>query len=235
MRTWAYNTIIPNNIEDLVANRNFTKTFYTLHNFPVLIDTNFIVDSTNGNGLGIRSLKGPGIQNVFMNTSAPLTGSGNPNPLPGYAIIFLQDNYSRYFGGFSGFASPVTGSPMATGLVVGTPYIIASLGASTLAQFHTAGLPMGIVPAVGVSFIAAATSIAGGATVIAVGSSGIDSIEIVGNPQLSLSFNGSPRPGQGPYLIVKFLTDGAVTAPANGSTCGLSFYLSNSSINVQGE
>lgn len=42
---------------------------------PVTIDCNFVVDATNGNGLGIRSLKGSGVKNVFMNTSASITGT----------------------------------------------------------------------------------------------------------------------------------------------------------------
>lgn len=50
-----------------------------MHVSPVLLDCNFIVDSTNGNGLGIRSLKGPAIKDVFMHTSAT-PAPGNPNP-----------------------------------------------------------------------------------------------------------------------------------------------------------
>src|ERR1700733_3340333 len=42
---------------------------------PVLIDCNFIVDSTNGNGLGQRSLKGQGVRQVYMATSASITGT----------------------------------------------------------------------------------------------------------------------------------------------------------------
>src|ERR1700691_3539946 len=94
-----------------MANRNFANSrMYTGHVSPVLIDCNFIVDSTNGNGLGIRSLKGPVIENVFMHTSAPLAGSGNPNPEPGVIVVQLADNYNRYLGGFSGEVSPL-GSP----------------------------------------------------------------------------------------------------------------------------
>jgi hypothetical protein len=55
--------------------------FYSFAHQPVLIDSNFIVDSTNGNGLGIRSLKGQGIQNVFMNTSASFSGTLNSTTL----------------------------------------------------------------------------------------------------------------------------------------------------------
>lgn len=104
---------------------------------PVLIDCNFIVDNSNGNGLGIRSLKGQGVENVFMHTTAS-PGKGpngylNPNPLAGYALVQLSNNYNRYLGGFAGFSSPVTGSALnidATdaALTVGHPYIISSVG-----------------------------------------------------------------------------------------------------------
>src|ERR1017187_7071420 len=58
----------------------FNRNFYSLHNFPVLLDCNFVVDSQNANGLGIRSLKGPGIAHVFMHTAHPAENTGNPNP-----------------------------------------------------------------------------------------------------------------------------------------------------------
>jgi len=112
--------------------------FYGFGFQPVYIDCNFIVDATNGNGLGIRSLKGGGVQNVFMHTSAT-AGKGangylNPNPASGYAIIQLNNNYARYLGGFSGFVSPTTGGTSAinaTALTVGNPYVIATVGHGT--------------------------------------------------------------------------------------------------------
>lgn len=105
---------------------------------PVAIDCNFVVDSTNGNGLGIRSLKGNGVRNVFMHTSAtPGSNNGylNPNPAVGYALIQLRHGYSKYAGGFSGFVSPTTGSSLAingSALTPGLPYIINAVGHSTL-------------------------------------------------------------------------------------------------------
>lgn len=48
---------------------------YSFGATPVLIDCNFIVDSTNGNGLGIRQLKGQGVKAVYMATSASITGT----------------------------------------------------------------------------------------------------------------------------------------------------------------
>lgn len=109
---------------------------------PVLIDCNFIVDAANGNGLGIRSLKGQGIRNVFMHTSSTPgvhRGYTNPNPAIGYALVQLDGNYNRYLGGFSGFASPTTGSTIqinsgTAGLTVHNPYIIASVGAGPSGQ-----------------------------------------------------------------------------------------------------
>jgi hypothetical protein len=102
---------------------------------PVLIDCNFVVDSGQPNG--VRSLKGAGVQNVFMYSTAPSA----QNPLtsgtysPGYALVQLRENYQRYCGGFSGFVSPTTGSPQAinsTALNVGQPYIVASVGHAAL-------------------------------------------------------------------------------------------------------
>lgn len=113
---------------------NGGRTFSFL-NRPVLIDCDFVVDSTNGNGLGIRSLKGMGVKNVFMNTSAmPGTNRGytNPNPAAGYALIELDSNYNKYAGGFAGFIAPTTGSTSvainSTSLTIGNPYIITSAG-----------------------------------------------------------------------------------------------------------
>jgi hypothetical protein len=108
---------------------------YSFASQPVLIDCNFVVDASNGNGLGIRQLKGQGVRNVFMHTSAtPGKGSGgylNPNPAPGFALIQLRSNYNRYLGGFSGFVSPTTGGTVAinsTSLTPGNAYIIGSAG-----------------------------------------------------------------------------------------------------------
>lgn len=112
--------------------------FYSSLVRPVLIDCNFVVDSTNGNGLGIRSLKGGNVRNVFMHTSAsPGRGADNflnPNPAVGYAVIQLKSNYFKYIGGFSGFSPTVTGSSLAinsTALTIGNPYIITSVGHAT--------------------------------------------------------------------------------------------------------
>lgn len=111
---------------------------YSFLNRPVWINCDYVVDAANGNGLGIRSLKGNGVRNVFMHTSStPGHGGGNylnPNPASGYALIQLRNNYNRYCGGFYGYSSPVTGSNLAinaSALTSGVPYIITAVGAGS--------------------------------------------------------------------------------------------------------
>lgn len=357
--------------------------FYSTLVRPVLIECNYIVDSTNGNGLGIRSLKGANVKNVFMHTTqTPGTNNGytNPNPLAGYALIQLSNNYNKYAGGFSGFVSPLSGSNVAingSALTAGQPYVItsvghASLGAVTIAPvadtagslastwfriydaygntfivwfsvsgvgaapvgvtgtlvqqsiasgdtaatigaalvvtlgalpsgisgvysftaagtttvtvtstatnpygplpgapadgtvatgftfaktiYHTnlqnwqaVGLPAGVVPSVGASFIATATgqTTFGTSTgLVQVPSvSGISSIEVVGDANQSfgpIPMGGSPNVGA--WILVQFLaptsssvTTSVATAPAAGSTVGMSFYVEQSSVVIAGD
>lgn len=62
----------------LLANRGH---FYCPHVKPVLIDCNFIVDAANGNGFGVRSLKGQGVSRVYMNSTAAFTGTSHTSVL----------------------------------------------------------------------------------------------------------------------------------------------------------
>lgn len=211
---------------------------YQYEAYPVLLSCNFVVDSTNGNGLGIRSLKGSGIANVFMHTTAS-PGLGNygvlnPNPASGIVMVQLQNQFSRYLSGFSGFASPVTGSNL-TATVNHTTYVITSLGTATTAQWVAVGFPVGMTPAVGAAFVATATATIGGsATVKASGTSGIDSVEVIGDPNATLQ-NSNVYQNGGAQIMLQCLTSGVLTAPANESVLGLNFYLSNSSIQVSGQ
>ena len=289
-----------------MSNRRNIQFMYSPHNKSTVLDCSFIVDSTNGNGYGVRSLKGSGrIQSLYMNTSASFvgtlnstvnvtgiasgtsnlkvgmsvsgtnipsgttiasivsssaitlsqaaTGSGTPTinyaaigqptttgPAAGYIIVNLQDNYNTYLGGYSGFAAPISGTPLTSGLTVGNPYIIVSLGSSTLAQWQAAGLSAGITPAVGASFIAIATSIAGGGAVEApgTGGSGIDHIEVIGDPNVMNSNLpmglGFPLGGLngGMQLILACYKNGTITAPNNNTTIGMNFYMNDSAQGV---
>lgn len=227
-----------------MANRNFPNSrIYTGHVMPVLLDCNFVVDSTNGNGLGIRSLKGPFVANAFMHTSSTPAG-GNPNPAAGTIVIQLQDNFNRSYSGFNASVSPASGSAVKidnSAMTAGVAYIITTLGNATAAKWHAIGVPAGVTPAVGVSFIAASNGGAGNTltsrvmTTAAAGS-GIMSIETVGDPNLSIAPNPGANQGYGASFILQCRDiTGAIAAPADGTVISLSFYLSNSSVLVGGE
>jgi hypothetical protein len=243
--------------DKIMANRNFANAgkTYSMHIKPVLLDCNFVVDSTNGNGLGIRSLKGPMIQNAFMHTTAT-PGAGNtspntpnvtvtnPNPASGTIIIQLNDRFNRSFSGFNAQVSPVSGSSLKidnSALTQGTPYIITTLGNSTAAQWAAIGLPIGVTPAVGASFIASSTGAGANTSTSRVmttsaGGSNIASIETVGDPNLSIAPTPSANQPFGAQFILQCRDyAGAIAAPTNGTVISLAFYLSDSSITVQGE
>lgn len=237
-----------------MANRNWANSrMYTGHVMPVLLDCNFIVDSANGNGLGIRSLKGPYVQNVFMHTSSS-AGPGssnpqtpnmvvtNPNPAAGTIIVQLQDNYNRILTGGHSIVSPV-GTPSNTPSAQFAAQIIITLGTTTAAQWLAAGLPAGVVPAVGAAFIAAGSGAIGGTGTVAptaAAGSGIFSIETVGDSNQAIAPSISLQ-GFGAQLILQCRNASgssaasAIAAPVDGSVISLSFLLSNSSILVAGE
>lgn len=226
------------------ANRNFANSrIYTGHVMPVLLDCNFVVDSTNGNGLGIRSLKGPYVQSVYMHTSAT-PAAGNPNPASGTIVVQLQDGYSRSYSGLHAFVSPVSGSAIKidnSAMTAGVAYIITTLGDATAAKWHAIGVPAGVTPAVGVSFIAATNGGAGNVLTsrvmaTAATGSGIASIETVGDPNLSIAPLPSAAQGYGASFILECRDyAGAKAAPADGTVISLAFLLSNSSITINGE
>lgn len=232
-----------------MANRTWQNFghFYAPHTMPILLDCNFVIDVANGNGLGVRSVKGPGIAQVFGHTTASAaTFNTVTNNMPaGYFQIFLQDNYNKYFGGFDGFVTPVSGTPIlvTAGLSVGTVYVIVSPGTTTLAGWQALGLPLGIAPVAGATF-SAITAVAGSGTgaveVAAVNGAGVAYVEAVGDPNTTIAPVGLHICN--PYIIVRTMaatsagvTTPIATQPADGSVMGLAFYMSNSSVQVQGE
>lgn len=225
-----------------MGNRRYKQFYYTHHNYPVQIDCNFVVDPANGNGLGIRSLKGAGIGNIFMHASVtPGSSNGqlNPNPAAGYISVQFTENYNYYYFGTAGFVSPLSGTPL-TATTAHTTYVIVSLGTTTLAQWQAAGLPVGIVPAVGAAFVAIATGAIGGTGAVeveAAAHSGIDHVEVVGDPNQTIVSQAGAVMGQpnGASMQLVCLDAGAATAPAVGTVIGLSFVLSNSKITVAGD
>lgn len=220
------------------------KSLYSNVCKPCEINCNFIVDSTNGNGLGIRSLKSNGyIRNVFMNTSSTPglnDGMTNPNPQAGFAFVQMKQNFNYYLGGFSGYAAPL-GSTGTTSLTKGNVYAITTLGSTTVAQWQTAGLPLGLTPTVGQAFVAAATASLGGSGTVGVpGNSQIVCVSVVGDPNQSIANSNIAQNG-GAILLVQFLGATSVsnptlipTAPLNNSVVAMQFMFDGSSVTIDG-
>ena len=108
-------------------------------------------------------------------------------------------------------------------------------GATTLAQWNTAGLPAGLTPTVGQSFISLATAqIGGSGQVMAQSASGILGAEVVGDPNQSIA-NSSVITNAGAQILVQFLNgSAALTAPADTSVCAMSFWFDGSTVTVDG-
>ncbi len=126
---------------------------------------------------------------------------------------------------------PFPGGPTDGAIPTGFTFAVTK-SVTNLTDWQKVGVPPGVVPAVGVGFVATRTGFStGGAstgTVKAIGVSAISSMEIIGDPNLSLSpipMGGSPNTGG--YLLGQFLaptlntthfdTPFIPTAPADGS------------------
>lgn len=227
-----------------MANRNFASggKIYSMHVMPVLLDCNFTVDVANTNGLGLSGLKGPAIQAVYMNSS---DGSPNPvNPAAGTIVVRLADNYNRVLAVNATIVAPNSGSAVKidnSAMTAGVAYTITTLGNATAAKWHTIGVPAGITPAVGVSFVALSNGGAGNTLTSrvqasAAAGSGIASVEAIGNLNLSVAPAPSANQGYGSQIILQCRDyAGAIAAPADGSIISIQMFLSNSSILIQGE
>lgn len=137
-----------------------------------------------------------------------------------------------------GATAPLNYSSAVAGLATGFAFALTVYN-TNLACWRGVGVPPGVTPAVGVSFVATSTGVStgGGSTglVLASGVSGIQSMEVIGNPNLSFApmpTGGSPNVGA--WILVQMLapTSSSVTtviptAPANGSVCGMCFYVDN--------
>lgn len=272
-----------------MANRWGTQFFGTLEKKPFQLACNFVVSASDSGGYGVSTLKGPGIANVYMrssatfsgtvsNSSATITGisdtsglavgmglsgaritagsyivaipsatsvtmnqngatSGSDtvtysrlkvNPASGLVMVQFQDNYNKYLFGPSSIQSPLSGADIniSTGssLTLGNAYVITAVGTTTEAQWNAVGVPVGITPAVGVSFVAIATSGSGTGKVQAPSVSGLTSIEVVGEPNSTIISSAATVMGisSGAYMMLQCLgpsfTAGAYTPAGTIST-----------------
>lgn len=229
---------------------------------PMECFLNFVVDSTNGNGLGIRSLKSNGyVEKVFMYSTHAASGNGNPNwvgpsnmfpsanPLTtstGLIIVQMKQNFNHFIGSQIGCVSPTTGAALkidnGATLTIGNAYIIASVGNASAAQWATLGVPAGVTPAVGLPFVALATGAGSGNTstsrVIAVGVSDMAQVEAVGDANQAISTGIGQFAGQ--ILVFQMLAPAASTSvmtptqPADGSVISMRLTFDGSTVSIDG-
>jgi type VI secretion system secreted protein VgrG len=197
------------------------------------------------------------IGRLFANTGAlsfsaataaglPPTPGGSTHvlgtPLPGIIVVQLHDNFNRSITGIKAVVSPVSGIPLqidASALTQGMAYVIVNVGNATNAQFNALGLPAGVVPSVGASFIASSVGAGPGtstARVEAVVTSNITTIETVGDPNQSIAPDPTKNQGFGAQFILQTRnSSGVIAAPVDGTVISLGFLLNNSGVTVQGE
>lgn len=220
------------------------KSVYVNITKPQIVFCNYIVDSTNGNGLGVRSIKSNGyVESVFMHTSSTpgvVNGFTNPNPAVGYALVRFTNNFNYYLGGFSGQITPTT-SNTTTALVTGNVYVITVLGTTTLAQWQSYGLFPGLTPTVGQSFISKVTaSISGTGKVGLPGIPKTQVVTVIGDPNTSIA-NASVASNAGAQIMLQFAaaTDASTTtmvaaAPSDGTVVALQFNFDGSTVTIDG-
>lgn len=178
------------------------------------IDVNLQYTVTPTNGLGITSLKSNGyVRNVFMHTSTTPTandGYTNPNPATGYVAIQFKNNFNAYLGGFHAYITPTTTDTKVdnSALTAGLAYVITTLGDASLATWLAIGVPPGVTPAVGVTFIALTVGAGANTSTSRVQvptTTTIYSVEMIGNPNTMLS-NSSIASNGGSWLFAQFLS-----------------------------
>jgi len=228
------------------------KSLYSNIAKPCEINLQFTVNHADTGGLGITSLKSNGyVNNVFMNTNqTPGANNGftNPNPAAGFLAIQLQQNLNVFVNAMYSITSANSGSDVKidnSAMTAGQVYTITTLGNATAAKWLAIGVPAGVTPAVGVSFIAASNGGAGNTLTSRVqvpSVSAIMDLESVGNPNKMVNTNIAANAGQ--WLFFQFLgptiSTGAYvapmlpTAPADGSIVQMKLVFDGSAVSVDG-
>jgi hypothetical protein len=114
-----------------MANRRDNQFTWNPHNRATVLDCNFIVDSTNGNGFGVRSLdKGGRIATAFMNTSAAFTGTSHTST----SITGIASGTATLAVGM-----PVQGSGIAAGTTIASIVSSSAITLSAATSSSTTG------------------------------------------------------------------------------------------------
>jgi hypothetical protein len=209
--------------------RNFPSSrIFSGNYYPVLLYINVPIGATGAVG----TVTGPYIKAVTRMAA-------------GIYQVQFQDNVNRYVSGFAQMISPASGSAADPhGLNIGTLYTITTVGDT---DWVTAGIPLGVTPAIGVSFVLAAQPAAGTGRMKAVGDSGVARVELACDPSLECAPTVANSPSLGAIILIQCLqaqvpsatTQGtalqyAPADPVSGSVLKLAFLMSNSSLMING-
>lgn len=197
------------------------KSFYTNITKPNEINVQFTVTPTNG--LGVTSVKSNGyVRNVFMHTSTTPTandGYTNPNPAAGFFAVQFNNNFNYFLSGMASYRCPTATDTKVdnSALTVGQVYVITTLGDATAAVWSAIGVPAGVTPAVGVTFVALTVGAGSNTSTSRVqlpSTSGVYAVELIGNPATMIS-NSNILASGGAWLFGQFMaptfTAGAYT------------------------
>ena len=194
--------------------------------------------------LGVAAADGsPGLHYVQMSIASGATAA-TIGGLLATQIAALQSGIASTFSFtasgtttvtvVSTMAAPLPGVPQdgVSGSTTGFTFAV-TVSDTNLADWQGVGLPKGLTPTVGQSFVATATGAgASTGTVKAVGTSKILQVEVIGDPNASFApqaQGGSANTGA--WIMVQFMGLPAsgqtplVTQPINGSVVGMSFYV----------
>jgi hypothetical protein len=207
-----------------MANDRYNQFLYTKEPMLTMLTASMIVGTTGA----VASFGGKNVQSIVR----LVQGVYQVKFSQGFPAIVSYD--SHVYGG-------PTGSTVAAGaFATGTLYQITTLGTTTQAQWVAAGVDPDYTAVVGTPFVATSAGVGSG-TVTAIGSSGIQQVEVA-RVATSMLANLTPslkRGGltSGASLIFRTIgaTSSSVTTPiaidpASGSAIGLKVWFRNSSI-----
>jgi hypothetical protein len=173
-------------------------------------------------------------------TTADFNAIGVPtNITPAVGVSFLATSTGAGLG--NGQVQALSGSNLLVNGVALTPgvrYVITAMGTTPLVDFVALGVPVGVSPFIGFSFLALVSGSAASTGLVeapAAGGALIDHIEVIGDPNLANNQGphiiGSSMP-QGMQFILACYFQGVLTAPADNTVIGLNFYMNNSAQGV---
>lgn len=204
-----------------MANRYLQQFYQGFNHLPVYMDCNFTIDSAQTTK--VKLVNGGGIKTVAQLST-------------GVYQVTLQDSYNDFLTGAVLLQSPLSGSAVASNaLSANVVYTITVLGTVTTADWQSAGLPLGVTPAVGVTFLATGGTTGTSGSAQTSVTSGIVTTELIGVPKTTTN---NPTNS---YLVIKTLgatstsvTTPIATNPVDGTVVRLYILMRNSSVTSHG-